>query len=166
MCVGNIMLLFFILQVWDIRTFHLLRTVPQLDQCQVLFNKTGDVIFGVSLEQEMEDDTKYETAFKTFDAGDYSLIATIETKKSVLNLCPSWDDCSLAVIEQVRYGIDNVGVAVACNIILELLTKYRRSCTITEKAPTRAFSWLKAATTAFTFKTLLRHYAKRVLTPQ
>ena len=34
----------------------------------------------------------------------------------------------------------------------------------TEKAPTRAFSWLKAATTAFTFKTLLRHYAKRALT--
>ena len=29
---------------------------------------------------------------------------------------------------------------------------------ITEKAPTRAFSGLKAATTAFTFKTLLRHY--------
>ena len=35
---------------------------------------------------------------------------------------------------------------------------------ITEKAPTRAFSWLKAATTAFTFKTLLRHYAKQALT--
>ena len=26
-------------------------------------------------------------------------------------------------------------------------------------APTRAFSWLKAPTSAFTFKTLLRHYA-------
>ena len=38
--------------------------------------------------------------------------------------------------------------------------------TITEKAPTRAFSWLKAPTSAFTFKTLLRHYAKRALTPQ
>ena len=35
---------------------------------------------------------------------------------------------------------------------------------ITEKAPTRAFSWLKPATTAFAFKTLLRHYAKRALT--
>ena len=35
-----------------------------------------------------------------------------------------------------------------------------------EKAPTRAFSWLKAGTTAFTFKTLLRHYAKRALTPR
>ena len=35
--------------------------------------------------------------------------------------------------------------------------------TITEKAPTRAFSWLISA---FTFKTLLRHYAKRALTPR
>ena len=39
-------------------------------------------------------------------------------------------------------------------------------CTITEKTPTRAFSWLKAPTSAFTFKTLLRHYAKRALTPR
>ena len=37
--------------------------------------------------------------------------------------------------------------------------------TITEKAPTRAFPWLKAPTSAFTFKTLLRHYAKQSLTP-
>ena len=38
--------------------------------------------------------------------------------------------------------------------------------TIMEKAPTRAISWLKVATTAFTFNTLLRHYAKRALTPR
>ena len=38
--------------------------------------------------------------------------------------------------------------------------------TITEKDPTRAFSWLKAPTSAFTFKTLLRHYAKQALTPR
>ena len=41
-----------------------------------------------------------------------------------------------------------------------------RRFVIMEKAPSRAFSWLKAATTAFTFKTLLRHYAKRTLTPR
>ena len=41
-----------------------------------------------------------------------------------------------------------------------------RRFVITEKAPIRAFSWLKAATTAFTFKTLLRHYAKWALTPR
>ena len=38
--------------------------------------------------------------------------------------------------------------------------------TITEKAPTRAFSWLKAPTSAFTFKTLLRHYAEWALIPR
>ena len=37
--------------------------------------------------------------------------------------------------------------------------------TITEKAPT-SNSLLKAPTSIFTFKTLLRHYAKRALTPQ
>ena len=41
----------------------------------------------------------------------------------------------------------------------------RYSCTITKKDPTRAFSWLKAPSSAFTFKTLLRHYANRALTP-
>ena len=41
-----------------------------------------------------------------------------------------------------------------------------RRFVITEKAPTRAFSWLKAATIAFTFKTLLRHYAEQALTPR
>ena len=55
----------------------------------------------------------------------------------------------------------------SCNLRLDgfLTSAVKRSIgsttgfTITEKAPTRAFSWLKAATTAFTFKTLLRHYA-------
>ena len=37
-----------------------------------------------------------------------------------------------------------------------------RGFVITEKAPTRTFSWLKAATTAFTLRTLLRHYAKQL----
>ena len=37
---------------------------------------------------------------------------------------------------------------------LELETRYIRRSVIMEKALTRAFSWLKAATTAFTFKTL------------
>ena len=35
---------------------------------------------------------------------------------------------------------------------------------ITKKAPTRAFSWLKAPTSILAFKTLLCHYVKQVLT--
>ena len=43
-----------------------------------------------------------------------------------------------------------------CTVLYVLVIQKRsiRRFVITEKAPTRAFSWLKAATTAFTFKTL------------
>ena len=39
--------------------------------------------------------------------------------------------------------------------------KILKDFSITERAPTRAFSWLKAP-----IKTILRHYAKLALTPQ
>ena len=65
-------------------------------------------MFGLHLEIELEDETKYETAFKTFDAADYSLIATIETKKCVLGLCCSWDDDKLAIVELARSEVSPV----------------------------------------------------------
>ena len=45
---------------------------------------------------------------------------------------------------------------------LELTINIRKfsQSPITEKTPTWAFSWLKVPTSAFTFKILLRHYAK------
>ena len=47
---------------------------------------------------------------------------------------------------------------------LELQTINRQSCTITEKAPNILLvkNTYILATTAFTFKTLLKHYAKQV----
>ena len=48
---------------------------------------------------------------------------------------------------------------------VELETKVHTKFVITEKTPTRAFSWLKVPTCAFTFKLVLRHYAKLALTP-
>ena len=65
-------------EVWDIRTFHLIRTVPGLDQCQVKFSNNGDIIYGIVLEEETEDGEKYDSAFKTFDARDYSSISKFE----------------------------------------------------------------------------------------
>ena len=50
-------------------------------------------------------------------------------------------------------------------LYVELQTKVRKDFTSTEKAPTRAFSWWKAPTSAFTFKTLLRHYANQPARP-
>ena len=62
-------------------------------------------------------------------------------------------------------------VHVCCNNAMDVnhLISFHlviKDFTITEKARFRAFSWLKAPTSALTFKTLLRHYAKRALTPR
>ena len=45
-------------------------------------------------------------------------------------------------------------------VILELQSKVCEDFTITEKDPTRSFSWLKVPTCTFTFKTLLNADAK------
>merc|ERR1712218_618956 len=66
----------------------------------------------------------------------------------------------------VIHRIGNRVSQVSQSVVISASKSSIRRFVITEKAPTRAFSWLKAATTAFTFKTLLRHYAKRVLTPR
>ena len=61
-------------EVWDLRTFDLLKTVVSLDQCEVVFTNNGEVMYAINLEQEDEDGDKYESAFKTLDASDYSSI--------------------------------------------------------------------------------------------
>ncbi len=87
-------------EVWDLRTFHLLKTVAGLDQCQVVFSNSGEIAYGIGLEQEDDEgEGKWDSAFKTFDATDYSSIATIETRRSVLGLCSSQYDLQIAVVE-------------------------------------------------------------------
>lgn len=62
-------------EVWDIRTFHLLKTVPVLNQCSVMFSPVNTAIYAISMEQEMDDgDSTYDSSFKTVDAIDYSSI--------------------------------------------------------------------------------------------
>lgn len=64
-------------EVWDLRTFHLLKTVPTLDQMEVIFSPVNNIIYAVSLEKENIDETNYITSFKTLDALDYSNIGKI-----------------------------------------------------------------------------------------
>ena len=70
-----------------------------------------------------------------------------------------WDTCSYEeaadmsrVLQHSRHVPDMMYFSTSAS------KRSIRKFVITEKAPTRYFSWLKAATTAFTFKTLLRHY--------
>ena len=56
-------------------------------------------------------------------------------------------------------------ILTSMDINISASKKSIRKFVITEKAPTRAFPWLKAATTALTLKTLLRHYANQTACP-
>lgn len=68
-------------EVWDLRTFHLLRTVPSLERCEVQFNSFGSTIYAISMEQETDEDASYESSFKTFDASDYANIGNTSLHK-------------------------------------------------------------------------------------
>uniref|UniRef100_H3DKK3 DDB1- and CUL4-associated factor 1 n=1 Tax=Tetraodon nigroviridis TaxID=99883 RepID=H3DKK3_TETNG len=93
-------------EIWDLRTFHLLHTVPALDQCRIVFNNNGTVIYGAMLQADDEDDmmemqmkSPFGSSFRTFNATDYKPIATIDVKRNIFDLCTDTKDCYLAVIE-------------------------------------------------------------------
>lgn len=90
-------------QVWDIRNYRLLRTVPAFDMCQLKFNSMGDVIFSTILDDQSEVSTKikneFKTSFRTFDSHDYSTISTIDLKRTISDLAVSSGDEHIALIE-------------------------------------------------------------------
>lgn len=94
-------------EVWDIRSYHLLHTVPALNQCQIRFNNRGDIIYAIYVMDEEMDDFKgrspYSSTFRTFDSTDYSSIATMDVRsKSISDLCTDQSDCYLAVVENLN----------------------------------------------------------------
>ena len=73
-----------------------------------------------------------------------------------------WSEEMVRMTGQVRTG----AVIGLSQLHLELQTIHRFHNRFSQRRSLRAFSWLKAPTSAFTFKTLLRHYAKQTLTPR
>lgn len=66
-------------EVWDIRTetkaLHLLKTVPLLNQCSIVFSPVNSALYAIFMEQEMSGgDTCFDSSFKTVDSSDYSSI--------------------------------------------------------------------------------------------
>jgi len=93
-------------EIWDLRSFHLLDTCPSLDQCHVIFNNSGDVMYGVKHQADSVIIPfasrllgPFESSFRTFDATDYQPIATIDVKKTIFDLCTDVTDSFVAVIE-------------------------------------------------------------------
>lgn len=87
--------------MWDLRTFHLLQTVPVLDQRNCTFSPMH-VIYGASLGADRDHDmetTTYDTSFNVLDAYDYSSIATIDVKRNINDLSVSANGSLIAVVE-------------------------------------------------------------------
>uniref|UniRef100_A0A336LYJ1 CSON005995 protein n=1 Tax=Culicoides sonorensis TaxID=179676 RepID=A0A336LYJ1_CULSO len=88
-------------EVWDLRTFHLLRTVNTLEQCQLKFS-AQNVMYAISSEVENNmdmDSYSYESSFKVLDSLDYSSIATVDVKRNIYDLCINRFGTKIAVVE-------------------------------------------------------------------
>ncbi|XP_026314359.1 protein mahjong isoform X2 [Hyposmocoma kahamanoa] len=84
-------------EVWDLRTFHLLRTVPTLDKSEVIFNPACTALYAFCQDQDSEERSQFDTSFKTLDPYDYSSTATIDVKRNIyaLGVCSSGTQISL-----------------------------------------------------------------------
>ncbi|CAH2062345.1 unnamed protein product, partial [Iphiclides podalirius] len=88
-------------EVWDLRTFHLLRTVPTLDKSEVIFNPTCTALYAVCSDQDSEERSQFDTSFKTLDPYDYSSIATIDVKRNIYSLGVSRYGTQISLVENM-----------------------------------------------------------------
>ncbi|XP_050220286.1 DDB1- and CUL4-associated factor homolog 1 [Mercurialis annua] len=94
-------------EVWDLRKFRLLRSVPSLDQTAIKFNACGDVIYAI-LRRNLDDvmsavhtrRVKHPlcAAFRTVDAINYSEIATIPVDRCVLDFASEATDSFVGLV--------------------------------------------------------------------
>lgn len=87
------------MEIWDMRTFHLLKTVQSLNQCNVKFAEINNALFAYSMEQEIDEDSTFDSSFKTIDAIDYSSIATIDVKRQIYDLGINHFDSQIGIVE-------------------------------------------------------------------
>ncbi|PKA64774.1 DDB1- and CUL4-associated factor like 1 [Apostasia shenzhenica] len=93
-------------EVWDLRKFKLLRSVPSLDQTVITFNPGGDIIYA-TLRRNLEDITSAVNrrvrhplfpAFRTIDAMNYLDIATVPVDRCVLDFAADPTDSYVGVV--------------------------------------------------------------------
>ncbi|KAJ4779581.1 DDB1-and CUL4-associated factor 1 [Rhynchospora pubera] len=94
-------------EVWDLRKFKLLRSVPSLDQTVITFNGAGDVIYAILRRNLEETSSAINTrrvrhplfpAFRTIDSSNYSEIATVQVDRCVLDLAVDPADSLVGVV--------------------------------------------------------------------
>ncbi|CAD5117441.1 DgyrCDS6209 [Dimorphilus gyrociliatus] len=68
-------------EIWDMRTFNLVKIIPELESCQFRFNSQGDAMYCLSSSCEIDDDNeekKKTHAFKVYDAKYYDQLGSVD----------------------------------------------------------------------------------------
>ncbi|TNN08815.1 DDB1- and CUL4-associated factor 1 [Schistosoma japonicum] len=128
--------------VWDLRTWRLLHTIQALDRLEVQFNASFDVIyagiFGLDDEEYAELGSSrlaMQNMFRTVDAIDYSLIASVDVRHRIEQLALDTAGQSLALVEKI--GENNSSEPITqCRIYMIGRKRVKATATITESAPT------------------------------
>lgn len=99
-------------EVWELRRFRLLLSVPSLDQTTITFNAHGDVIYAI-LRRNIEDVmSAFHTrrvkhplfaAFRTVDAVNYSDIATTPVEHCVLDFTTEPTDSFVGLVTIAKH---------------------------------------------------------------
>ncbi|CAK8675992.1 unnamed protein product [Clavelina lepadiformis] len=94
-------------EIWDLRSYHLLHTVPMIDQCTVTFNGDGTILYATKsvsnqdLEDIDEDDLEAgSTTFHAIDAHDYRPLSVTDTKHKIYDFAADRRDSFVAVVER------------------------------------------------------------------
>jgi len=97
-------------EIWDLRNFKLIRTVPALDQQEIIMNNLGDVIFAMQHKHGKDNRIIHGKSFSTIDACDYDLITAVplDHNKLCFGLALANDDMTLALLERGENSMDPV----------------------------------------------------------
>eukprot|EP01134_Creolimax_fragrantissima_P000052 CFRG0052T1 len=101
-------------EIWDMRTFKLMRSIPSLDQAQLMFSSKQDVMYGVirnfDEDRPLRSNSQFGSSFRTYDAASYMPIATVDLERTLIDMSVSYHDEYMAVCESssVPSGAFNV----------------------------------------------------------
>ncbi|CAJ0928750.1 unnamed protein product, partial [Mesorhabditis belari] len=90
-------------EVWDMRTYRLLLSVPTLDQCNIKFTSNGSIMYAIKRDGNREDcsiQDMYTSSFTTLDSVSYQQLSSVNVRRPILSLCLDHADQRVAVVEK------------------------------------------------------------------
>jgi len=85
-------------EIWDVRTFKLVKTCPALDSTFFNFNNAGDVILA-GIQKYENDQLQHSNKFRAIDATTYELISEHSLDRNISDIAIDPTDSYVALLE-------------------------------------------------------------------